>query len=151
MQPNRPSSNKLRKARVSIQNQIYLVTFVTEKRRVRFTDFYCARLMISALNKSNNTETLAFTVMPDHVHWLLQLRDQTSLSRVLQSLKSVSAHRLNRHLGRKGRFWQDGFHDHALRKEEDVIDAARYIVGNPLRAGLVNSVGDYPHWDAVWL
>jgi putative transposase len=52
---------------------------------------------------------------------------------------------------RKGRIWQDGFHDHALRKEEAVIDAARYIVANPLRAGLVGSVKDYSHWDAIWL
>jgi hypothetical protein len=28
---------------------------------------------------------------------------------------------------------------------------ARYIVANPLRAGLVEHLGDYPHWDAVWL
>ncbi|MFV3290267.1 transposase, partial [Pseudomonas sp. NY11955] len=28
---------------------------------------------------------------------------------------------------------------------------ARYIVANPIRAGLVSRVGDYPHWDAVWL
>jgi putative transposase len=28
---------------------------------------------------------------------------------------------------------------------------ARYVVANPLRAGLVDSIRDYPHWDAVWL
>ena len=151
MSSKNPSSHKLRKARVSIQNQVYLVTFVTEERRIRFADLYCARLLITALKNCSSAETLAFTVMPDHVHWLVQLQDQTSLSRVLQSIKSVSAHKLNRHLGRKGRFWQDGYHDHALRKEEDVIDAARYIVANPLRAGMVSSVGDYPHWDAIWL
>lgn len=147
----KPSSNKLRKGRVSLQNQIYLVTFVTEGRKRPFTDFYCARLMIRTMKNSSGIDTLAFTVMPDHVHWLIQLRDQISLSRVLHSLKSVSAHRLNRHIGCTGRFWQDGFHDHALRKEEAVIDAARYIITNPLRAKLVSSIGDYPHWDAVWV
>ena len=130
MSVKKPASHKLRRTRISIQNQIYLVTFVTEKRRVRFVDLFCARIMILALRGSSNAETLAFTVMPDHVHWLMQLQNQASLSQVLQSLKSTSAHQLNRHLGRKGRFWQDGFHDHALRKEEDVIDAARYIVAN---------------------
>lgn len=47
--------------------------------------------------------------------------------------------------------WQDGFHDHALRAEEDVVEVARYVVSNPLRAGLVRCLGDYPLWDAVWL
>jgi len=101
--------------------------------------------------RSKNAKTLAFVVMPDHVHWLIQLPDKTPLSKVLHSIKSVSAHRLNRHLKRKGRFWQDGFHDHALRKEEAVIDAARYIIANPKRAGLVSTVRDYSHWDAIWV
>ena len=42
-------------------------------------------------------------------------------------------------------------HDRALRRDEDLLAVARYIVANPLRAGLVRRVGDYPLWDAVWL
>jgi len=38
-----------------------------------------------------------------------------------------------------------------LRLDEKIIEVARYIVANPLRAGLVNCLGDYSHWDAVWL
>ena len=145
------SSHALRKGRVSLQNQIYLVTFVTEGRKSRFADLQCARLMIGSLKNCRHTKTLAFVVMPDHVHWLIQLLDETSLSDALQTVKSVSAHQLNHYLKRKGRFWQDGFHDHALRKEEAIINAARYIIANPLRAGLVATVGDYPHWDAIWI
>jgi len=43
--------------------------------------------------------------------------------------------------------WQNGYQDRALRREEHVVRVARYIVANPLRAGLVKRVGDY----AVWL
>jgi len=43
------------------------------------------------------------------------------------------------------------YHDRALRREYDVVRVARYIIANPLRAGLVDKVGDYPHWDAVWV
>jgi hypothetical protein len=38
-----------------------------------------------------------------------------------------------------------------VRAEEDLRDAARYIVANPVRAGLCTHVKDYPLWDAVWL
>jgi hypothetical protein len=38
-----------------------------------------------------------------------------------------------------------------LRKDEDLQTVARYIVANPLRAGLVEKIGDYPLWDAIWL
>ncbi|MGH8412134.1 MAG: REP-associated tyrosine transposase, partial [Pseudomonas sp.] len=38
-----------------------------------------------------------------------------------------------------------------IRRDEDLPAVARYIVANPLRAGLVEKIGDYPLWDAVWL
>jgi hypothetical protein len=38
-----------------------------------------------------------------------------------------------------------------LRRDEDLRAVARYVILNPVRAGLVQRVGDYPHWDAVWL
>jgi hypothetical protein len=53
--------------------------------------------------------------------------------------------------GAEGPVWQSGFHDRALRHDEDLLDAARYIVANPLRAGLVKSLRMYSHWDACWL
>src|SRR3989344_3545810 len=58
---------------------------------------------------------------------------------------------LNRSLERDGSLWQHGFHDRAIRRDEDLPAVARYIVANPLRAGLVEKIGDYPLWDAVWL
>ncbi|MNO00306.1 hypothetical protein D3C81_2201730 [compost metagenome] len=70
----------------------------------------------------------------------------------MQRLKSRSAIAINRLTGNIGRpLWQRGFHDHALRREEDLAAVARYVVANPLRAKLVPRLGDYPHWDAVWL
>jgi hypothetical protein len=47
--------------------------------------------------------------------------------------------------------WERAYHDHALRREEDVVGLARYIVANPIRAGLATRVCDYPFWNAVWL
>ena len=51
----------------------------------------------------------------------------------------------------KMKIWQDGFHDHAIRSDEALINVARYIVANPLRANLVRELGMYPYWDSVWL
>jgi putative transposase len=94
--------------------------------------------------------TWAFVVMPDHLHWLVELGD-VDLSRLVLRVKSRSAIAFNRALGQSGPLWQKGFHDHALRKEEDLRAIARHVVANPVRAGLVKSVRDYPHWDARWI
>ncbi len=147
-----PHAAALRKGRVSESGRIYLVTSVTEGRRPLFLDLYSARILIHEFRLADQfglTKTWAFVVMPDHFHWLLQLGD-TELGRVVVRVKSRSAITLNKRLG-KGRLWQKGFHDHALRVEEDLQGVARYVIANPLRAGLVGSVRDYPHWDAAWL
>jgi REP element-mobilizing transposase RayT len=65
--------------------------------------------------------------------------------------KGRTSKALNDRIDRKGKLWQPAFFDHALRKEENIQQVARYIVANPLRAGLVENIEDYPHWDAIWL
>lgn len=83
--------------------------------------------------------------MPDHIHWLMQLASSQPLSNVIKAIKSKASVQLGQPI------WQKGFYDHAIRKDEDIQNIARYIVANPVRAGLVTRVGDYPHWDAIYL
>ena len=145
----------MRKGRISQVNQIYLITTVTYQRKALFSDFRCGRIITHELMHADGnqyTDTLAYVVMPDHLHWLISLSDKASLSMVVGAMKRHSARQVNKFLNRTGQpVWQRGFHDHALRSEESVIEAARYIIANPLRAGLAKRVGDYPLWDAVWL
>ncbi|MGA6098614.1 REP-associated tyrosine transposase [Stutzerimonas marianensis] len=144
----------LRRGRHSETGHVYLITAVTERRARLFTDPMLARLLVSEMRRLDDeryVESLAWVVMPDHVHWLIELNSMP-LPAVIQRLKSRSAIAINRITGETGtRIWQRGFHDRALRQEEDVIATARYVVANPLRAGLVDRIGDYPWWDAVWL
>lgn len=46
---------------------------------------------------------------------------------------------------------QKSYYDHAIRSDEDIKRIARYIVANPLRAGLASEIGNYPHWDTRYL
>ena len=146
--------SQLRKGRFSEANRIYFVTAVTQNRRSVFEDYVIGRLLVRELARERSRgelESLAYVVMPDHLHWLIQLKDGADLSKCIQRTKSFSARVLNAKLGWTGRFWQKGFHDHALRKDEDLFNYARYLVANPLRARLVGSLRDYPLWDAIWV
>jgi REP element-mobilizing transposase RayT len=143
----------LRKGRFSESGREYLVTTVTHQRQPWFTDLYVARLLareMRRLEEEGIATWLAWVVMPDHVHALVSLAGEVDLGEVMNRLKGRSARVINVHVGRTGPFWQSNFHDHALRAEEDRLAVARYIVANPLRAGLVDRLGDYPHWDSVW-
>lgn len=150
-----PHAKDLRKGRVSLPNQIYLLTTVTRDRDPIFGDLSCGRIVVRAMRfhvEQRFVESLGFVVMPDHLHWLVQLRAGEQLDRLMRSFKTYTARRINEHRGTDGQgVWQTGYHDHVVRREEDVVALARYIVANPLRAGLVERAGDYPLWDAIWL
>lgn len=143
-----PHSRDLRRGRYSQAGQVYLLTMVCVDRAPAFADFRAARCVIRVMHEPSVVsvaQTLAFVVMPDHMHWLVKLNDGARLGEVVRRVKA----RVSLLLGAS--VWQRGFHDHALRKDEHLVGVARYVVANPVRAGLVWRVGDYPHWDAVWL
>lgn len=151
--PTIHQAHRLRTGRFSAPGQIYLVTTVVQNRDPVFRDFMQGRLVVDALKKAQEEElvlSLAWVVMPDHLHWLFELKNNT-LTCIMARTKSRITLALNRSLERDGSLWQHGFHDRAIRRDEDLPAVARYIVANPLRAGLVDKIGDYPLWDAVWL
>jgi putative transposase len=98
-------SNDLRKGRVSLPGHIYHITTATHQRLPVFSDLQAARLLISALREAQTREdatTLAFVVMPDHLHWLMQLGTHASLAQVIGAVKAATAHRIGGVSGRMG-------------------------------------------------
>jgi REP element-mobilizing transposase RayT len=151
--PNPSNSHRLRTGRYSCASQIYLVTATTLDRKPVFADWVLGRLFVREMKEAqdaNIADSLAWVVMPDHIHWLVELRTG-SLPMLVQRVKSKSAIAINKARGSRGRLWQDGYHDRGIRKEEHLLHFARYIVANPVRAGLVDSVRHYPLWDAIWV
>ncbi|MVV47977.1 transposase [Pseudomonas sp. PB120] len=147
------NAGHLRIGRYSDPGRVYLLTAVVNQRQPFFADSRVGRLVVSELRQAQDdglADFLTWVVMPDHMHCLVQLRDKT-LAELMCRIKSRSGQAVNRALGRRGRLWQKGYHDRAVRREEDVKALARYVVANPIRAGLVTRVHDYPLWDACWL
>ena len=148
----KPGYQALRKGRCSLAGQVYLVTFATVQRRRIFADPVhagdCCRAVVDACHW-RHADLLAWVLMPDHWHGLIRLGEQGDLSRQVARIKACSARALGAEVPRP--VWAPGFHDHALRKQQALVDVARYIVLNPVRAGLVAHCGLYPWWDAEWL
>ena len=148
-----PRSDLL-KGRCSLEHQVYHITCTTQGRVCWFESAVLSKIVISEMRRlleAGYVDSLAWVLMPDHLHWLFVLQSEQDLSTVIRLLKGRSARLMNAHLQRTGMIWQKGFYDHAVRADEDLQRTARYIVANPLRAGLVDHIGDYSWWDAVWL
>ena len=144
----------LRRGRSSSVHHVYHVTVTTHGRAPLFLDTGAACAVAHYHHDKSctkQTTMLAWVLMPDHAHWLLQFGEQDTLAAVVTRLKCSTARSANRVLGRTGPVWARAFHDQAMRNEEQILAVARYIVANPLRAGLVSRLGDYPFWNAAWL
>lgn len=150
---SKPKAHRLRTGRHSESGRIYLLTAVTHERQPIFQDWPIGRLVVNEFRRAREAgiaTSIAWVVMPDHFHWLVELHNG-DLPKLMQAAKSRSARAINQQRSRNETLWQKGYFDRALRREEDLKAAARYIIANPLRAGLVDHIGDYPLWDAIWL
>ena len=144
----------LRRGRRSVGGQIYLVTFATDQRQQHFCDWEVASDACRMLTDGSlwtRSRLLAWALMPDHWHGLIELHPADTLASIVGRLKGHSAHWLRKRHPHLGWIWARAYHDHALRVEEDLVAAARYIAMNAVRAGMVQRVGEYPFWDAVWI
>ena len=91
---------------------------------------------------------LAWVVMPNHVHVLIETLAGFALSRVVQSWKSFTAKEANRLLKRRGPFWMVDYFDRYVRDEAHLSAARSYIEQNPVDAGLVDDAEDW-RWSSL--
>ncbi|MEJ2708888.1 MAG: transposase [Anaerolineales bacterium] len=101
-----------------------------------------AQLMCEALHYRDGRvyKLEAYSVMPNHVHLVCTPLSGAggfySLSKIMQSLKGFTAWQANRLLKRKQDFWQHENYDHVVRNEDELQEIIKYVLENPLRAGL---------------
>ncbi len=147
MRPEK-GSRSLRKGRVSQKGQYYVLTAVSYKRSPVFIEPRAADIVLSTLRWMDNRQQIvlhAAIVMPDHLHFIATLCAGT-LSELVHSVKSFTANRINKAIGKTGKVWQAGYHDHGIRTDERLNDLIIYCLNNPVRAGMVNDYKEYPHW-----
>jgi REP element-mobilizing transposase RayT len=89
----------------------------------------------------------AWCVMPNHVHVVFQpfagatttagtAVPHADVPAILHAWKSFSAKQANKLLHRSGDFWQAEYYDHLIRNHSDFCHAVRYVLVNPIKAGL---------------
>jgi putative transposase len=128
------------------QSRTYFVTVCIQDRQRLFSDGEIAALAQSELISFRDRGwywLYAFVVMPDHIHMLLRLRDETkTLGRIIATLKSSIQFRSRR--AGSDLQWQYNFYDHVVRLDEPIDQIIGYILRNPERAGLVKQGEAYP-------
>ena len=134
--------------------QIHHIVVATRCRQRYFEPFASACAAARAFTDRRTlggAHLLAWVLMPDHAHWLLQADRGEDPAQVVVRMKARSCNAVNRLRGEKRPVWASAYDDTALPPHENPVELARFIVATPLRAGLARTLADYPFWDAAWL
>ena len=92
----------------------------------------------------------AWVVMPNHVHAVLWPMPNFTLSGIVQSWKRFTAREANKLLNRTGgAFWQPEAFDHWIRNDVEHARCCRYVINNPVKAGLCAASEDWQWSSAV--
>ncbi len=95
-----------------------------------------------------------YCIMSNHVHLvftpLVLAGRQVAVQRIMHSLKRHTAQKANELLERQGRFWNNESYDHVVRDEAELNRIRRYVLNNPVKAGLVDEPEEWPYSWACW-
>ena len=125
----------------------YFLTFCTDYRQQFFVDAANVEIVLSQFLRAaseNHLSVLAYCFMPDHLHLLVEGQtDDADCWEFIRKAKQYSGFYFSKARGQN--LWQRYGFERVLRDDEATLDVARYILNNPLRAGLVRDVRDYPY------
>jgi putative transposase len=126
----------------------YLLTICVHLREPVFTCHSAARLVIDLFLQfasEEKFEVLAYCAMPEHVHfYVVGLEDSSDCRRLVNRWKQKTGLWWKQQSHAEA-LWQRGFHDRIIREGEPIDGVIRYVILNPVRAGLVADARDYPY------
>jgi primosomal protein N' (replication factor Y) len=151
-----PAARKRNLPHFEIPGFIYHVTWQTHNKLVLSPEARAKTLDRCHFWHGTKIKCHAACVMPDHVHLLIQplpvqeagKEGVHSLTEILHSIKSFSAHEVNKIMQRTGPVWMDESFDRMIRSEADLHKTWDYIWNNPRRIGLVGPMEEYPY---IWM
>lgn len=100
-----------------------------------------AQILVNELCKYDNKEyvLIAYTILSNHFHLLFKLLNGNSgISKIMKNIKGRSSIYINRELNRTGKLWQDESYDRWIRDDIELYFVIKYILENPVSAGLVD-------------
>jgi REP-associated tyrosine transposase len=122
------------------------LTFCTSGRARHFASPAIVDMVSEQILRTAAEERVVIAVycyMPDHVHLLAESGfEENDVTRFVKLAKQRSAYHAKQRFAI--RLWQPSYYDHVLREHEATQGVVRYILENPVRAGLASSVSDYP-------
>jgi type I restriction enzyme R subunit/putative DNA methylase len=112
----------------------------------------CAQIVVDCILHGDGAKhrALAWCVMPNHVHLLLQVLPGFPLERIVGAIKAFSSRSINPLLNRGGALWMPDYFDRFVRDDRHFANEVEYIEHNPVIAGLCGKPEHWPYSSAGW-
>lgn len=107
-------------------------------------DFKLYYLLLKKLKDEESIEIFHYCIMPNHVHLLAGVRENSNLSKFMKRLNLKYFYCYRKKHNYTGHLWQGRFKSKLVEKDEYFIQCGKYIELNPVRANIVKLPGDYP-------
>jgi putative transposase len=104
--------------------------------------------LLAEAKKRHRVKLFGFCLMPNHFHLVVEPADQTALSQFMQWLLTSHVRRYHKHYGTSGHIWQGRFKSLPVQRDEHLMTVLRYVLQNPVRAGLSSTVREWL-WSSV--
>ena len=119
----------------------YFVTFSAHNRQPLLSLYKDIIFKAIRFLDGDKYELYAAVVLDDHVHLVISPKE--SLSKIMHSIKSFTAHEINKIANKKGKLWQDENFDRVIRDEEEFLEKVNYIANNPIKGNLAERYENY--------
>ena len=136
--------------RLVVSDRWFFITcrLLPRRRVLSALEFATLAAVIDERRAEHGLLLTAWVFLPDHWHAILYPPHPLTISRVMEAIKDGATKRINRSRREAGMLWQPRFFDRALRTVREYNEKVRYIHLNPVKAGLVKRVEDWP-WSSV--
>jgi len=101
--------------------------------------------LLDAAHEVVEMRVLGYCLMPNHFHLVVWPRGEGDLSRWMQWILTTHVRRYHEHHQTSGHVWQGRFKAFPIQEDDHLLTVLRYVERNPLRAGLVASLSNWPY------
>jgi putative transposase len=135
-----------RKARIIVEGGYHhILTRGNNRKRIFYDNQDCRRFKETAKSYLEKFQVfiLHYCLMPNHLHFLMKVQKAQDLAKFMQAVLQVYANYFRKKYDSVGFTFQNRYKSHIIESDLYLLECARYIERNPLRAGIINNLSDY--------
>tara|TARA_R110002074_G_C12401303_1_gene654175 strand:- start:166 stop:861 length:696 start_codon:yes stop_codon:yes gene_type:complete len=137
-----------RKARVLVPNCPHHIVQRGHNRKAVFLadqDYQYYLENLKEWKKALGVKLYAWCLMTNHIHIIAEpAEDAMSLSKLMKRVNGRQSAYVNKLEGRSGSLWEGRYKASPIQKDEYLLACVRYVELNPIKAGMVKVLKNYP-------